>query len=315
MQGFQTIITSILTLGLAMLIGFICIKTGYIKNEVKDAISKLIIRVTLPLLMITSLTKLTLDSQKIINSVTTVLCAYVIIGILYCAGIATAKLFKLEKSQATIHTCMTCFGNVVFIAYPLIQALYGDEGLLYAALFAFANDCWLWTVGVYTLSGTRGREGSFFGNLKKLITPSTIGFLISLFMLITGLRFTGIVKDVLTNVGSITTYLSMLFIGMTLAMVDFRHIYRRVSLFVLVAVKMLIIPALLIFVLKFIPIDDLVKSVLVLQAAIPTSTVLVILTTDYGCDTVYSAEGVFITTLLSLATLPAVYWLMQNVLM
>jgi hypothetical protein len=107
----------------------------------------------------------------------------------------------------------------------------------------------------------------------------------------------------------------MLFIGMTLAMVDFRHLYRRVSLFVLVAVKMLIIPALLIFVLKFIPIDDLVKSVLVLQAAIPTSTVLVILTTDYGCDTVYSAEGVFITTLLSLATLPAVYWLMQNVLM
>jgi predicted permease len=298
-----------------MLIGFICIKTGYIKNEVKDAISKLIIRVTLPLLMITSLTKLTLDSQKIINSVTTVLCAYVIIGVLYCAGIATAKLFKLEKSQSTIHTCMTCFGNVVFIAYPLIQALYGDEGLLYAALFAFANDCWLWTVGVYTLSGTRGREGSFFGNLKKLITPSTIGFLISLFMLITGLRFTGIVKDVLTNVGSVTTYLSMLFIGMTLAMVDFRHLYRRVSLFVLVAVKMLIIPALLIFVLKFIPIDDLVKSVLVLQAAIPTSTVLVILTTDYGCDTVYSAEGVFITTLLSLATLPAVYWLMQNVLM
>jgi hypothetical protein len=315
MQGFQTIITSILTLGLAMLIGFICIKTGYIKNEVKDAISKLIIRVTLPLLMITSLTKLTLDSQKIINSVTTVLCAYVIIGVLYCAGIATAKLFKLEKSQATIHTCMTCFGNVVFIAYPLIQALYGDEGLLYAALFAFANDCWLWTVGVYTLSGTRGREGSFFGNLKNLITPSTIGFLISLFMLITGLRFTGIVKDVLTNVGSVTTYLSMLFIGMTLAMVDFRHLYRRISLFVLVAVKMLIIPALLIFVLKFIPIDDLVKSVLVLQAAIPTSTVLVILTTDYGCDTVYSAEGVFITTLLSLATLPAVYWLMQNVLM
>jgi predicted permease len=253
--------------------------------------------------------------KKIINSVTTVLCAYVIIGVLYCAGIATAKLFKLEKSQATIHTCMTCFGNVVFIAYPLIQALYGDEGLLYAALFAFANDCWLWTVGVYTLSGTRGREGSFFGNLKNLITPSTIGFLISLFMLITGLRFTGIVKDVLTNVGSVTTYLSMLFIGMTLAMVDFRHLYRRISLFVLVAVKMLIIPALLIFVLKFIPIDDLVKSVLVLQAAIPTSTVLVILTTDYGCDTVYSAEGVFITTLLSLATLPAVYWLMQNVLM
>lgn len=311
MQGFETIINSILTLGLAMLIGFICVKTGYIKTEVKDAISKIIIRVTLPLLMITSLTKLTLDKTKVINSVTTVIAALIIIGILYIAGVLCAKLFKLEKPKAAIHICMTCFGNVVFIAYPLIQALYGDEGLLYAALFAFANDCWLWTAGVYTMSRVKGSGGSFTANLKRLITPATIGFLISLFMLITGLRFKGIIKDVLTNVGGITTYLSMLFIGMTLAMVDFRHIYKRVSLFALTLVKMLIIPVLLILVLKNIPIDPLVKSVLVLQTGIPTSTVLVILTTDYDCDTVYSAEGVFITTLLSLGTLPLLYKFMQ----
>lgn len=311
MQGFETIINSILTLGLAMLIGFVCVKTGYLKSEIRDSISKIIIRITLPLLMITSLTKLTLDHNKVVNSITTVIAAYIIIGLMYFAGVLCAKMFRLEKPKALIHICMTCFGNVVFIAYPLIQALYGDEGLLYAALFAFANDCWLWTVGVYTMSKAKGSGGSFTANLKRLITPSTIGFLISLFMLITGLRFTGIIKDVLTNVGGITTYLSMLFIGMTLAMVDFRHIYKRISLFVLTAVKMLIIPALLILVLKYIPIDPLVKAVLVLQTGIPTSTVLVILTTDYGCDTIYSAEGVFITTLLSLGTLPLIYRLMQ----
>lgn len=314
MQGFETIINSILTLGLAMLIGFICVKTGYLKAEIRDSISKIIIRVTLPLLMITSLTKLTLDHSKVVNSITTVIAAYIIIGVMYISGVLCVKLFRLEKPKALIHICMTCFGNVVFIAYPLIQALYGDEGLLYAALFAFANDCWLWTVGVYTLSKAKGSGGSFTANLKQLITPSTIGFLISLFMLVTGLRFTGIIKDVLTNVGGITTYLSMLFIGMTLAMVDFRHIYKRISLFALTAVKMLIIPALLILVLKYVPIDPLVKAVLVLQTGIPTSTVLVILTTDYGCDTIYSAEGVFITTLLSLGTLPLIYRLMQIIL-
>ncbi|MDO5397075.1 MAG: AEC family transporter [bacterium] len=314
MQGFETIINSILTLGLAMLIGFTCVKTGYLKAEIKDSISKIIIRVTLPLLMITSLTKLTLDHSKVVNSIITVIAAYIIIGVLYFAGVLCAKLFKLEKTKAAIHICMTCFGNVVFIAYPLIQALYGDEGLLYAALFAFANDCWLWTVGVYTMSKVKGAGGSFTANLKRLITPATVGFLISLFMLVTGLRFTGIIKDVLTNVGGITTYLSMLFIGMTLAMVDFRHIYKRISLFALTAVKMLIIPALLVLALRYVPIDPLVKAVLVLQTGIPTSTVLVILTTDYGCDTVYSAEGVFITTLLSIGTLPLIYRLMQIML-
>ena len=291
-----------------MLIGFVCVKTGYLKAEVRDAVSKLIIRVTLPLLMITSLTKLSFDHEKAVNSITVFVSAMVIIALLYLTGQLTARLFRLPKAKHYIHICMHTFGNVVFVAYPLIQALYGDEGLLYAALCAFANDCWLWTAGVYTLSKTRGEGGSLISNLKRLVTPSSIGFLISLVMLLTGLRFGGMVKEVLTNVGGLTTYLSMLFIGMTLALVDFRHLYRRVSLFAIVAVKMLLMPFLLILALRFLPFDPMVEAVLVLQTAIPTSTVLVILTTDYGCDTVYSAEGVFISTLLSLGTLPLVYW-------
>ena len=313
MQGFNTIVTSITTLGLAMVIGFISVKTGYLDIKIKDAISKVIIRITLPLLMITSLTKLTLDAQKAFNSVITVIASIAIVGIMYLGGRITAHFLKLDDAKRRTHICISTFGNVVFIAYPLIQALLGDEGLLYAALFAFANDLWLWTAGVYTLSGGTDKNASIWANLKKLITPSTIGFMISLVMLITGLRFTGIVKDVLTNVGSLTTYLSMLFIGMTLAMVDFKGILKRVSLYVLIAVKMLIIPAILVFIFKYIPIDETVKTVLILQAAIPTSTVVVILTTDYGADTIYGAEGVFLSTLISLATLPAMYWFMQMI--
>ncbi len=313
MQGFETIITSITTLGLAMVIGFASIKTRYLDIKIKDAISRLIIRITLPLLMITSLTKLTLDSQKATNSIIMVISSLIVVGILYFSGHITTRFLKLDDAKRRTHISMSTFGNVVFIAYPLIQALLGDEGLLYAALYAFSSDCWLWTAGVYTMSGGTDKSSSFWSNLKKMVTPSTIGFMISLVMLITGLRFTGIIKDVLTNVGSLTTYLSMLFIGMTLAMVDFRNIFRRVSLYVLIAVKMLIIPAMLVLILKFIPIDEVVKSVLILQAAIPTSTVIVILTTDYGCDTIYGAEGVFLSTLISLLTLPAMYWFMQMI--
>lgn len=313
MQGFSTIVSSILTLGLAVLIGFISVKTGYLDIKIKDAISRVIMRITLPLLMITSLTKLTLDQSKVTNSIITVIASLLIIGILFFSGKITSKFMKLDAAGRRTHICMSCFGNVVFIAYPLIQALLGDEGLLYAALFAFANDCWLWSAGVYTMSGGSDKTVSQWKNLRKLITPSTIGFMISLVMLITGFRFTGIIKEVLTNVGSLTTYLSMLFIGMTLAIVDFRNIFKRVSLYVLIAVKMLIIPALLVLVFKFIPIDITVKSVLILQAAIPTSTVVVILTTDYNCDTVYGAEGVFLSTLISLVTLPAMYWFMQMI--
>ena len=58
MQGFETIINSIIKLGIAMLVGFVCIKTGYITKEQNNGLSKVIVRVTLPILIITSLTKI-----------------------------------------------------------------------------------------------------------------------------------------------------------------------------------------------------------------------------------------------------------------
>lgn len=311
MEGFSTIINSIVTLGLAMLVGFLCIKTGYITEEQKNALSKIIVKVTLPILVVTSLTKLELNHEKIVNCLYVLLLALAVIGIMYAAGIITAKLFKMDRQRSVIHSCMSCFGNVVFMAYPLIQALYGEEGLLYAAIFAFANDLYLWTWGIYKLASNAGGEASIGKNLRNLINPATIGFAVSFFMMITGLKFTGVVKEVLTGIGGTTTYLSMLFIGGTLALVDFRHIYRRVSLFVLVIIKMVILPILLTAALKFINISDTVKYVVILQAAIPSSTVLTILATEYKADVIYSAEGVFITTIASLVTLPAVYYIMM----
>jgi hypothetical protein len=311
LEGFSTIVNSILTLGLAMLVGFVCVKTGYITEEQKNALSKIIVKVTLPILVVTSLTKLELNHEKIVNCVYVLILALIIIGVMYAVGQLVSKLFHMDKKRAVMHSCMSCFGNVVFMAYPLIQALYGEEGLLYAAIFALANDLYLWTMGVYKMASTESGETSIKKNLKNLINPATIGFVISFFMMITGLKFTGVIKDVLTGIGGTTTYLSMLFIGGTLALVDFRHIYKRVSLFVLVAIKMIALPICLIAILKLFNISDIVKYVVILQAAIPSSTVLTILATEYNTDVIYSAEGVFITTIASLFTLPIVYYLMM----
>ena len=103
----------------------------------------------------------------------------------------------------------------------------------------------------------------------------------------------------------------MFFIGGTLALVDFRRIYKRVWLFVLTVVKMIVVPVILILILRLFNLGDMVTAVIVLQAAMPTSTVLVILGMEYGGDVLYCAEGVFITHLAGLATLPLVYYLMS----
>ncbi|MCC8161319.1 MAG: AEC family transporter [Oscillospiraceae bacterium] len=311
MQGFETITNSIMTLALAMLVGFVCVKTKYITEEQKNALSKVIVRVTLPLLVITSLTNQVFDHETLMNSIKVLIISLVVIGFLYIIGVLMSRPGNMEKSKAVMHTCMTCFGNVVFMAYPLIQALYGAEGLLYAAIFGLANDMYLWTVGVYRMASIKNGKSSFLGNLKNLLTPGTVSFIAAFIMMAFGFKFTGIIGEVMTGIGSTTTYLSMFFIGGTLAAVDFRHIYKRVRLFALTAVKMIVVPILLIFVLGMFDLSETVRAAIILQAAMPASTILAVLGMEYDGDVVYCAEGVFITHLAGLVTLPLVYYLMS----
>lgn len=311
MQGFDTIINSIITLGLAILVGFICVKTKYISKEQNNGMSKIVVRVTLPLLIVTSLTSLEFDREKLINSIHVLLISIVVIALLYCAGVIMSKAARMEKSRAAMHRCMICLGNVVFMAFPLIQALYGAEGILYASIFELANDMFLWTVGVYSMNSAHEEKPSLRENLKRLLNPGTIAFAVAFVMMAFGLKFTGALETVLTGIGSTTTYLSMFFIGGTLALVDFRHIYKRVWLLALTVVKMIAIPVALIFILKIFNLSETAEAVIILQAAMPTSTVLVVLGMEYKCDALYCAEGVFITHLAGLVTLPFLYYLMS----
>ncbi len=310
MAGFETILLSIAKLAVAMLIGFICIKTKYITKEQNDGMSRIVVRVTLPLLIISSLTSMDFDYKTLITSAKVLIAALCTETLLYAVGTVMMKASRLEKPKAVMLRCMMCFGNVVFMAFPLIQALYGTEGLLYAAVYEIANDGFLWTLGVYGIrsADAGGGKQKISANLKRLANPGTIAFVIAFIMMAFQIKIPGIVGEVVSGIGSTTTYLSMFFIGGTLAMVDFRRIYRRVWLYVLVAVKMILIPLGLIFVLKQLHFDNVPAAVVALQAAMPTSTVLAVLANEHKGDVIYCAEGVFISHLLGLLTLPLVYY-------
>lgn len=318
MAQMEIILVSIIKLALAMLVGFICLKTKYITKEQNDGMSKIVVRVTLPLLIISSLTNMKLDYQTLTSSAQVLAAAFCAEMLLFAVGTLMMKASGMKNAKAVMLRCMMCFGNVVFMAFPLVQALYGTEGLLYAAVYEIANDGFLWTLGVWSISGEHendGKKPSAADNLKRLANPGTIAFIIAFIMMAFRIKIPGIAGEVVTGIGSTTTYLSMFFIGGTLAMVDFRRIYRRVWLYVLVALKMIIIPVMLIFVLKWIGFGSVPAAVVVLQVAMPTSTVLAVLANEHNGDVIYCAEGVFISHLLGLVTLPLVYYLIMQIQM
>ena len=304
------IYSKILYLGLMILAGFICEKTGYV-DRLCDRTGKLIKNVTLPLLVLTSVTGQNVGRSAAGEAATVVAFAFGGMAFLAAAGFVTAKLFRLSKTQTPVHICLGTFGNVVFLCYPLVQAVFGDKGILFAVFYAIANDSMLWTLGVASVSGEKGLK-----NLRHLINPCTVTFAVALTMLCLGLRLPGTLNDAAAAVGAATTPLSMMFIGATLAGISFAGALKKPQIYVLSVVKMIIVPVLAMLVIRALslPLSEAAAGALVFQLAMPCQTIFAVIASEYKLDTAYAAEIIFMTTVFSAVSLPLVYRLMEVIL-
>lgn len=305
------IYSKILYLGLMILIGFVCEKTGYV-DSICDRTAKLIKNVTLPLMMLTSITGRDVEGGAG-EAVTIIVFAFGTIGFLALAGIITAKLFKLGPKQTPVHVCLGTFGNVAFMCYPLVQALYGDDGVFYAVFYAMANDALLWTAGVASVSGEKGTK-----SLRHLVNPCTVTFAAAVVMLIFKIKLPQAAGEVCSSVGAATTPLSMMFIGAALSGISFKGALKKPQIYVLTVVKMIVAPVLVMLALKatenVLPLSDVARAALVLQAAMPCQTIFAVIASEYKLDTSYASEIIFITTAFSAVSLPIIYKLMSVIL-
>jgi len=311
-MDLSIIIEQIVKLFIVIAIGYIGAKTGYIPVRYKEIISKIIVKITLPLLIVTSMMSKELSADTLVNVGVAALSACVVIAVLYGIGLVSAKLFRLKEPTKTVHSLIGATGNVVFLGYPVIAAVYGVEGLFYAVIYGIVNDTFLWSIGVYLVNKSTGKASSKEA-LKKLLNPNTISCVVGIACLFLGIKLPGVLFDTLSGVGHLTTNLSMIFIGMVLSTVSIGKIYKRISMFVVVILKMILAPILVAFVFKFAGLNPVIAGAVVLQIAMPAQTVMSIITNEAKSDVSYSAEYIFLSTVLSIGTLPLVYYLAERI--
>ena len=311
MDGLFVIIEKIGFIGIMILIGFLCEKTGFVKN-IPSSVSGIIKNITLPCLLLTSLISNNLDASKAKNGALIIGIGLCTIVVLMVIGNITGKALKLDEGKRGIQITMGSFGHVACLGYPLIGALLGDEGLLYAVFYNLANDGLLWSFGLSSISGEKGLK-----KLKKMFNICTMSFAVGLVMLVAGIKLPGVLHSSLSTVGSATTPLSMLFIGATMARADIISALKRPAVYILSAVKMIITPIVLVLLLSILPtgfMNMTAMLALILQVAMPSQTMVAILAKEYNLDSKYAVEVIFITTMLSLVTLPLMYQFATNIL-
>lgn len=315
-MGFSTIIDQIAILGILALCGIIAYRFKILNNSAKEVFNKLVFYITLPLLIVTKLSSLTLTDEILRNGLLIIIGTYLILFVQLIFGKLSAKLFKLKRPQEAIHSLHTMLGNIVFLGFPLLDALFpGGEAILYAAIYQLTMNTVMWTYGVYILNPASQEKG--FGNLKKLLNPNTIALSLGLLMMIFGIKLPHLLQVSLGGLGQTTLYLAMIYIGILLAQIKIRDMFNRADVFALSFNKLFLLPIIFIFLFRFIldvlnlQMNHIAFSVLILEAAMPCMTILVLLAKQYGADDELAMKNFVVSTVLSLISLPFILYLIQ----
>ncbi|MBI9037271.1 MAG: AEC family transporter [Bacteroidales bacterium] len=315
-MGFSTIVNQIIILAILTLCGTIAYRLKILQDSAKNVIEKLVFYITLPLLIVTKLSSLDFTVEILRNGGIVIISTYLILFIQVLVGKISAKLLMLRKQQAVIHSLHSMMGNIVFLGFPLLDTLFpGGEAILYAALYQLVVNTVMWSYGVYHLNPNTKEKG--LSNLKKLINPNTIALCIGLLMMILRIRFPQLLQVSLGGLGSTTLYLAMIYIGILLAQTKIREMIKSPSVYVLSFNKLFLLPVVFIFLFKFVfqvlnlEINAIAFSVLILESAMPCMVILVLLAKRYGGDDKLAMKNFFVSTIISLLSLPFVLYMLE----
>ncbi len=314
----NVVITQIFILAVVVVIGAIAAKAKVFTSESKDVLSKVIFNISLPMMLFTNFFRLDATPRLIANSITVLALSGFVIFFLLLVGWITVRVFRMEGSEAAVFKAHSMFGNTIFLGFPLITALYGYEGLLYASMFQLVSTIIMWTVGVIVLS--HGNGTSWKKSLLKVLNPNTIATLAGLVLFLFSFKLPQILLKPMTELGAANTWLSMLYIGAMLAFSNVGSLLKKRSLYLVSFNRLVLCPAFLIIIFYLVgaraglSADKLVSSVIILEASMPCMATVVIMAREFGSDDRLAVGNVFVSTIFSILTLPIVVLLLEMLL-
>lgn len=316
-----TIFTQILILFILAAIGFVSGKTGYLPEKSGNIVSKLVMRITMPALIFSKMVSADFSADTYFDGFKLAAIAAVSLLLVFAITKPFTKLMKIQDKSKNVYCMQALFGNVIFFAFPLFQALFGDIGVLYALFFNIGNDILLWTLGVY-LAG-KHKKGGFGNAIKHIFNINMIMVIIGLVLVFTGWNEKlqgGVIYQTTDMIGKATSPLSMIFVGLVMAGAKgvFNNFGKKLLAVILSLQKQIVVPILaglvMLAAVKQGLISDVIMMVAVMQLAMPIGTLTVSIAAEYDSDYEMAADNVFVSTLFSIITLPLIAYLLKLVL-
>lgn len=302
------LLNQLIQLFLVMGAGYILYKLKYIDTAFRQKLTRLLLDVTLPLMILSSV--MNNDTQKDYEKIGSVFFySFIIYVFLTIISIVIIKLLHFPPDQQGMYMFMHMFSNTAFMGFPIINSLYGSEAMLYTAILNIFFNIFAFTVGILMVNYNpadrkNSDEGTSLINLKNLLTPGTVGSLAAVVIYFIPVSYPSVIKGFCSSVGGVTSALAMILIGSTLAEMPVRIIFNDWRVYVFTLVKQIIVPVLVWPLMKFTISDELIRSVLFILFLMPVGNTAVLFATRFEKNGELAAKTVFVTTLISILTIP-----------
>ena len=243
---------------LIMIVGFVGAKKNIFNDEVNVYASNILLKIGIPGLIISSVKN---GSPFTGNELFNVLGIFSIFVIF--TGIVSkiiVEVLHIQENKA-LWQFMILFTNAGFMGLPAIQAILGNQAMLYGALFLLPLNCLMYGYGESLF-----RKGGF--SLKKFMNGPMIASVIALVLCIFNVKLPYILAQTCTYIGNVTTPLSMMVIGAGLVKMDVKELLD-LKLWAFTIFKMILLPLFYMFSLSLFHIDPPIEYSMVAEPPNP----------------------------------------------
>ena len=223
----------------------------------------------------------------------------------------TTLLIRPKGSpDANIERYNAMYSNCGFIGIPLISSVLGSNGVFFLSAYIVVFNLFSWTHGVVLMEKKFSWENVRKGLRAPMVTATIIAVLLFFFRI----RFPDVVLDSMNYVADMNTPLAMMVAGFSVAQTDILKMCTKLRVYFSCFLKLVLIPVIMIFLLKIIPLPRDVAMTTLIACACPAATTGTMMAIRYRQNYTYSSEMFALSTILAVATIPLIVLLAETVL-
>lgn len=288
-------------------VGVLVAKIKLVSPQVTGVLSTLVVNVFLPCNLVSVFMSKDFDTGLIGSFV-----AAAVAGTVACTAVffGSKLLFaKVKDDRNLILRYALLNPNVGFVGIPVIGGLYGQIGLFYLSAFLIPLNIFMWGFGLSYFEKMDMRNTL----VKILKNPPLIGIAAGIVLMLSGLTVPQFIADTLSSLGACTTPMSLLVTGAVLAGISPKSIINGPSVYYSI-LRLVLIPLAAMGIMMLCGLPPLVTAVTVMSLAMPAATAVVMVAQIYKGNAGYGSQIIFISTVISMVTIPLMAMLVDRVL-